>query len=419
MPRLLFLFCLLPLLLAAQIDPVADAIKPNVVAITADFPSGGKEQGFGFVVGERNNVLYLATAGHVVREDGAAPGKENADNIRVVFCGDDRSYPARILKATISPFDFGLLELSKPPSYVWKADCLDTKPAVGTSVGYIGRNNRCYIPTATVRGTVNTLNIDFISVDINGVSRGTSGAPLIGSDGLIGMIVTAESSSADALTIERLQEEITQEEKYPFRFGLQPGGGLRGDLETYYMVKIEGGFFEMGCKESRDGGLCQNREIPSHEVKISSFYLGKYEVTNEDFIKFLNAIYNQLDVDSTTVSYQGKRIFGLGSVKNLNCPDFTGQIKYYPQKIKGNYFAVVEGYEKYPVVMISKHGAEFYCDWLSKLTRKNYRLPTEAEWEFAARGGNLSKGYRYAGLNNLVEVGWYWDNSGCVTHQIG
>ena len=71
-----------------------------------------------------------------------------------------------------------------------------------------------------------------------------------------------------------------------------------------------------------------------------------------------------------------------------------------------------------PVINVNWHDAVAYCEWKSKATGKTYRLPTEAEWEYAARGGNKSKGYTYSGSNDLDAVGWYDNNSGRKTHPV-
>ena len=72
-----------------------------------------------------------------------------------------------------------------------------------------------------------------------------------------------------------------------------------------------------------------------------------------------------------------------------------------------------------PVENVSWDDAQAFIARLNAFTGKSYRLPTEAEWEFAARGGNLSKGYTYAGSNVLDEVGWYEENSNMKTHPVG
>lgn len=199
------------------------------------------------------------------------------------------------------------------------------------------------------------------------------------------------------------------------------GGTTENDLSTYNMQRIEGGKFRMGCVETRDG-TCSTDEQPDHEVSISAFHLSKYEVTNGEFVQFLNAISPQISFDDNAdkISYGGKVIFGLFcNIIEGGCSDFKEQIEYSAADRPEGHFSVVEGFEKHPAVMVSKYGAEAYCAWLSSKTGKTYRLPTEAEWEFAARGGTQSQSYNYAGANEPDKVAWYISNSSSVSHPVG
>ena len=75
--------------------------------------------------------------------------------------------------------------------------------------------------------------------------------------------------------------------------------------------------------------------------------------------------------------------------------------------------------DNYPVEGVSWEDCQGFIERLNNRTGLNFRLPTEAEWEYAARGGKKSEGYKYAGSDGLDEVGWYGDNSGKHTHPVG
>ena len=166
------------------------------------------------------------------------------------------------------------------------------------------------------------------------------------------------------------------------------------------MIAVKGGTFQMGSNEGSDD------EKPIHRVTLSDFTIGKYEVTIGQFAAFINDNGYKTDADKEGWSYvwTGKDYEKKNGV-NWKC-DVTGKIR--PQ----------DEY-KHPVIHVSWNDATAYCQWLSSKTKKNYRLPTEAEWEYAARGGNQSKGFKYSGSNTVGDVAWYTDNSGSKTHTVG
>jgi formylglycine-generating enzyme required for sulfatase activity len=158
------------------------------------------------------------------------------------------------------------------------------------------------------------------------------------------------------------------------------------------MVTVKGGTFQMGSSNGK------SNERPVHSVSLSSFEISKYEVTNAQFIKFLNSVgvssngfyngveYVQMDNGNCAIGYNGSFYF-----KGSSCASTDDT----------------------PVIEVSWYGAKAFCEWAGG------RLPTEAEWEYAARGGNLSKGYWYSGSDNIGDVAWYCRNSGIKTHPVG
>jgi len=148
------------------------------------------------------------------------------------------------------------------------------------------------------------------------------------------------------------------------------------------MVKVTGGTFRMGSNWNSD-------EQPIHSVTVDSFWMGKFEVTQKVW----------------------------KSVMGTNPSNFKGEdlpvenVSWYDTVKFCNKLSERDGFE--PVYTIN--GTQVTCDF----TKNGYRLPTEAEWEYAARGGNQSRGYTYAGSNSAGTVAWYWDNSGKKTHPVG
>ena len=168
------------------------------------------------------------------------------------------------------------------------------------------------------------------------------------------------------------------------------------------MMPVKGGSFTMGCT-AEQGEDCDDDEKPAHQVRVADFEIGVTEVTNEQYAAFLNEKGNQKE----------------GGVEWINLEGSYQTEKCRIQSSNGRVFTVESGYEKHPVIYVSWYGVKAYCAWLSTKGSGKFRLPTEAEWEFAARGGNKTKGTKYAGSNNLDEVGWYTENTkGTGTRQV-
>ena len=139
---------------------------------------------------------------------------------------------------------------------------------------------------------------------------------------------------------------------------------------SFTMIAVEGGTFQMGAT-SEQGSDADDDEKPVHSVTLSDYYIGETEVTQELW-----------------------------------------------QAVMGSNPSYRSGNPQRPVEQVSWNNCQEFIKKLNQLTGKNFRLPTEAEWEYAARGGNKSKGYKYSGGNTIGNVAWYTDNSSSQTHDV-
>ena len=138
---------------------------------------------------------------------------------------------------------------------------------------------------------------------------------------------------------------------------------------SFKMIRVDGGTFTMGATSEQESDA-ESDEKPAHQVTLSTYYIAETEVTQELW----------------------------QAVMGSNPSNFKGANR--------------------PVECVSWDDSKAFISELNSLTGKNFRLPTEAEWEFAARGGNKTQGYKYSGSNSLGNVAWYTDNSGKETHPV-
>ncbi len=167
------------------------------------------------------------------------------------------------------------------------------------------------------------------------------------------------------------------------------------------MVNIDGGTFEMGDVWGYENAY--DDEYPVHIVTLSDYYLSATEVTNAQYCAFLNEVGNREERGEQWVNLEG---------------DERGECLI--EEIDGRFYPK-SGFDDHPVIYVNWYGALAFCEWLSEKTGDEYRLPTEAEWEYAARSGG-SDDQKWSGTDNkdqLSDYAWYYSNSGIETHIVG
>ena len=145
------------------------------------------------------------------------------------------------------------------------------------------------------------------------------------------------------------------------------------------MIYVKGGTFRMGATEEQEEAY--NSEYPVRNIHLTGYHIGKYEVTQAQW----KAVMGTSLSDIISENHWSSR--GLG--------------------------------DNYPMYDVSWNDAREFCQKLSEATGKRYILPTEAQWEYAARGGNKSRHYKYAGSNDIDEVAWNKENGDNISHPVG
>ncbi|MGM9868693.1 MAG: SUMF1/EgtB/PvdO family nonheme iron enzyme [Sodaliphilus sp.] len=193
---------------------------------------------------------------------------------------------------------------------------------------------------------------------------------------LVNQIIGSGSYSAQACDVNADGDVNVSDVTALVNLIINGGGGSEVSSKTFNaigvsfdMIAVEGGTFTMGAT-AEQGSDAYSDEKTVHQVTLSSYLIGKTEVTQELW----------------------------QAVMRSNPSNFSGT--------------------NLPVERVSWDDCQTFISKLNELTGKNFRLPTEAEWEYAARGGNKSQGYKYSGSNTIDDVAWYTDNSSKTTHPV-
>ena len=370
---LLSFFC--SVILTAQ---PTETLKRFVTKIEAiDEYGDDLEIGTGILLGFEGNNCFVVTARHVVFEL-----NEKAPTINVTFyqrfggqtytaqvIGEDSDLDLCLLKVVANPSSFPMDELI----CLGETANLDPREPV-VCIGHTFNKDwevteLNEIRSRSISDEKEETSTGYFSITANDIFGGNSGGPIFDNEyRLIGMVCQIGKLEAHGLKIQLLRNKIRS-------WGRCPENFLEICPDDKNMKFITGGTFQLGTKDIKG----KKDERPTKMVKVNDFWMDKKEVTNEEFCQFLNEAQN----------YKKK------NYRVWFDSDYTKI-----QKDKG-IFKPKKGYENHPVVNVTWYGANDYATWANK------RLPTEVEWEFAAQGGNQSRGHLYSGSNNSKQVAYF------------
>jgi len=331
-------------LYAQELASRVSQIESNVVWIN------GKESisGFGFIIGQKDSTFYIVTANHTIDEatpDGQKP------NIKVSLKNRKELVARLIHQWKEQDDDLALLSIQTSPGYKWLKGCeASAEPSlqdVPTFIAWDGQWKNYNFDY--VGGRIIRIDPPYIQFSNDDVKPGASGAPLVTAKGIMGMVLR-QDVDITALSIKKVKELITAYDQSMYQ--LEPL-----NLRERMILIPESESFLIGSDNGK-------KDVqPQHPVRINSFYLDRYEVSVNEYRSYLE--------------YGNKR----NSFSQLGADQPIRNISWLDAIHFCNWLSVKEGYTKF--YSIDEKNDVIYPNWESN----GYRLPTEAEWEYAASGG--------------------------------
>ncbi len=310
------------------------------------------------------------------------PGQSNGTLIRFTFNGNSAANSSLYIEGTFNLADRSLRDVSYHGIKAESGSVIQGKQdgifVTYTFTGLQRMDGNGLIPTSNIKQYYKSATATSWQVNSEFSPENNTQTTISHAGTVIMLVLDCSSSLGSQFSdmqsyakdfIDRVAENAATHMERPFGNSI---GGVGGTYVVngveFRMVAVEGGTFQMGATSEQQSP--DSDEKPVHQVTLSSFSIGETEVTQELW---------EAVMGSNPSRFEGSQL---------------------------------------PVERVSWNDCQTFITKLNQLTGQTFRLPTEAEWDYAARGGNQSKGYQYSGSNNIGEVAWYDGNSSSKTHDV-